>query len=353
MVLPLTIHIEQQHTNGIYPVFATIPRGDIHTELQLSEQITQRAMELMLNDATPTHHNSAALGRHLSESLFTPPLYDLLMRSVYSAARRQARVQIRLHIQPPELRPLPWEWMRLGENGEWLPAIRDDYTLVRVGLQKPVPPLTLELPLQILALAPQGDEAHLSVLSETLGPLIRAGQINLTIMLDPTPATLEQALVASPVHVLHCAASVQQVAANVPVLCLGDAITAPELARQIRSAMHLRMVTLAGSVSTSGTIAVGPSSFANQLLEAGVPGVISFGTGIAPETSAQFAEVCYKHMLAGEDVDLAVSAGRAKIADEWYVGPMPSLLLPPDGERLFAVRSTPTKRSWFRRGSDS
>src|SRR5207249_855543 len=136
---------------------------------------------------------------------------------------------------------------------------------------------------------------QIQALKWELDPAIRSARIDLQILLDPTPSTLERIMAHEEFHVLHCAAPVEFAQQNLQVM-LGDDLTVSDLARQLKEIPSLRLVTLAGGVEDGTRIVVAPSLFAAALRNTGIPTVLTYGEGLPLETGAHFAATCYDQL---------------------------------------------------------
>jgi len=184
------------------------------TELDLPDHVLDAAASLLEPSGSAQLGDAALFGRSLGRALLTPPLRDLLLKSVKVAAQSGKRLQLQLQIAPTELVPLPWELLTIGLSQPWSPALRADYALARVGRGgRSMPPAAIAGPLQILAVAAPGEEHQLAALEQALSDDLRAGRIELHLLYHATPATLERALMMGTTHVLHIAAPVE-LAAN-------------------------------------------------------------------------------------------------------------------------------------------
>jgi peptidoglycan/xylan/chitin deacetylase (PgdA/CDA1 family) len=337
-VIPFHISIGPYTSGETYPVRASFERAEILTELQLPDPVLDATADLLelgelrLDDA-------AVFGRALGRALLTPPLRELLLQSV-KAARAVGRLQLQLQIAPPELAPLPWELVTIGLARPWSPALHDDYALVRVSrAARPAAPAVVVGPLHILAVAAPGEELQLDALEVALVNEVRAGRIELRLLRDATPATLESALISDPVHVLHCAAPVALSERGAPRLMLRRGMEMFDLLDLAACAEDLRLVTVAGPQGDAASVGVLVPALA-ALLAADLPATIGFGGPLPARLSARFAAACYGQLAAGAPVDLAAAAGRRALAETnggrgWGLA---QLRLAPGGEQLFVFR---------------
>lgn len=355
-VIPFHIAIGPCTSGATYPVRATYGRTETLTELRLPDHVLDAAASLLEPGGVAQLGDPALFGRSLGRALLTPPLRDLLLKSVKSAAQSGGRLQLQLQIAPTELVPLPWELITIGLAQPWSPALRADYALTRVSRgAQPMPPAAIAGRLHILAVAAPGEEQQLYALEQALSDDLRAGRIELRLIRDATPATLERALMLESTHVLHIAAPVALAATpatrdgqsaamrrGTPRLLFQRGIDIFQLTELLAHATDLRLVTLAGPQGDASAVGAALPALAG-LLSAALPATIALGGPLSARSSAGFAAACYSRLAVGDPVDLATAAGRRALADThggqgWGLA---QLRLAPGGEQLFTLRSRP------------
>jgi peptidoglycan/xylan/chitin deacetylase (PgdA/CDA1 family) len=340
-IVPFQIAIGARTFGAAYPVRASFERAAVDAELVLPDHLVGLGERLQQPSATAPLGDTAAAGRALGRALFSPPLLQLLLRSAKAVARERGRLQLQLQIAPPELALLPWEWVTVGGERPWSPALRDEYALVRAsrGAAATQPPV-VDGPLRVLAAAAPGEELQLQALAAALSEPIRAGLIELRIADDATPATLERGLLGAPTHILHCAAPIGRTERGAPRLLLRRGMDLFDLAGLLADARSLRLVTLTGPQGDASVQSGAQPLLAASLVTPELPATVALGSALPARQSAQFAAACYASLAAGRPIDLAVTAGRRALADlgdgrSWGA---PQLRLAPDGAQLFALR---------------
>lgn len=349
--LPLRIDIGARAFGEAYPVRMVARQAERTAELVLPPALVPVA-ERLAHAGTQPLSDPGALGRALGRALFSPPLRDMLLGSARQAARDGLRLQLQFQIAPPELAVLPWEWLSVGGERPWVPALRGEYALARVSRSlTPLPPLRVAGPLQVLALAAPGEELQLAALQEALAEPVRAGAIELRMVGDATPAALERALAQRPVHVLHCAAPVARTERGAPRLLLRRGLDLFDLAGLLADASRLRLVTLAGPQGDAMALYAALPIVSAALLAPHLPAAIAFGGPLPARLSAHFAATCYAALAAGQPVDLAVTAGRCALAEfgDGRGWGMPQLRMAPGSAQLFTFGkawNVPASRWW-------
>ena len=155
----------------------------------------------------PLPDDCDALGLALGRALFPPPIRQLLLDVARGADAAGARVQLQLQLAAPELQAIPWEWATLGSEVPWRPALREDYTLLRVvAAPRPQPALAVLGPLRLLIACAPGATAAAAPLGHALAEPVRAGLLGVDLLRDADPLTLREALAEEPCHALHLVA---------------------------------------------------------------------------------------------------------------------------------------------------
>jgi peptidoglycan/xylan/chitin deacetylase (PgdA/CDA1 family) len=285
-------------------------------------------------------------GQVLARLLFTPPLRELLLAAT-TAGRSGGRLQFQIQVAVPELVALPWELITIGIARPWSPALRDDYTLVRVGRSaRPAPAVVVAGPLRILAAAAPGEGLQLEALEAALDDAVRAGRIDLRLLYEANPATLERALAEGPIHILHCAIPVVFSEQGTPRLLLERDLDAFELMELLANAAQLRLVTLAGPQGDGSGVSGALPVLATTLLSRYVPATIGFGGALPAPLAARFAATCYGKLAEGAPADLAVTAGRRALAEDAGRGwGLVQLRLTAGGEQLFTFSPRPRRHT--------
>src|SRR5512145_1186520 len=349
-VIPFHIAIGPRSSAGIYTVRARSERGESVAELCLPEGLLLLARRLLQPGITLPVSDTQLLGQELGRALFVPPLRRLLLDSAAAAARRSSRLQIQLQIASLELAALPWEWLTVGSTTHWSPALREDYTLVRVsGLPLPVRPLPVSGPLRILAIAGSEDSAQLDVLSVALKGSIDSGRIVLHLLPDATPDALAAALASAAPHILHCASPAFFTSTGEVQLILGDRLYVADLALVLADAPLLRLITFTGPQGDAGAVNAALPLLATTLLNENLPAAIAFSGPLPPRLAARFAATCYRKLANGAPVDLAVTNGRRAL-DKYAGGQgwgVPQLRMIPGCGALFVPHQARTYRLTF------
>jgi peptidoglycan/xylan/chitin deacetylase (PgdA/CDA1 family) len=289
-------------------------------------------------DLPPLPDDPDALGAALGRALFPPPVRQLLIDVARGADEAGARVQIQLQVAPPELAALPWEWASLGRDAPWRPAVREDYTLVRSGrASRHAPPLALDGPVRLLIACAPGAAAAAATLGHALTTAVRSGSLLVDLLTDADPMSLREALAEEPCHALHLVADGATGSAGAARLRLDRGLDAAGLAAMLEAHPDLRLVTLAADPDAPGdTVADIAAALHRQI------GVATLALGqLDHPAAAAFCGPCYTALALGDPLDLAVTDGRAALADSGGAWGAPRVWVAPGAEQLFDPAPAP------------
>lgn len=301
---------------GGYLVRVTAGDRELEHDLDLPDELADLGAQLLKPNTIVPLDTPEAIGLKLGRALFSPEIRDLVLRYTRTAAAAGRRVQIRLQIADHELATLPWEWVALGGARSWVPALRDDYALIRVGRGvSPPQPLPLDGPLRILAVGAPGELAQLDALEAALAETLQRGSIDLRLLSDATAEALASALDEIDPAIVHLAAPVLLTSEEELEVRLNRPIDAFALADMLRSREHLRLVTVCGSRGDGQLLSATPGLLAALLLGERQPATLAVGGALTASALAGAAASCYTLLAAGAPIDLATTAGRRWLAD--------------------------------------
>jgi hypothetical protein len=318
---------------------------------------------LVLDDDTGSLTGAARLQRaqQLGALLFDALMSDEI-RSRFDVSLTLTQsfgkgLRIRLRIEPPELAALPWELM-FDRRSNYFPALSYHTPVVRyIELQQNVLPLAAEYPLNILVvISSPNDQVPLDVDREmqqiyrALGPLERAGKVQITVMQGATVQTLRRQLLNAEYHVLHYSGHGHYSAQDGEGYLIFEdddrssvRVNSSRLGMLLRDERSLRLVVLNACSSAQHGDSDPFSGVAAGLVRAGSPAVLAMQTSVAHETARCFTAAFYQSLADGCPIDMAVSEGRKEIeflsrdSVDWAI---PQLYMRvPDGI-LFALRGT-------------
>lgn len=331
---PLLVHVE------------TVDR-QLDTELDLPGSLRRMGQRMLHETVHFDADELETIGRQLGRALFIPPVRDLLLEQAKSVAQNEQRLQVQLQISLPEVAALPWEWLTIGAAKPWIPALRDDYTLVRIG-RKTTPPAPISVvgPLRVLAIGGPGQREQLAALRQALADAIHERRISLRVLPDTDLEEIERTLAREQFHILHCACELRLTLDQGIDMALGRGIEGFDLADVIAEHPTLRLVTLTGQDRDHASMSAIPLMMGAILMQDQIPAAIPIAGPLDADAAALFAATCYSELAAGEALDLALTAGRRALADSQSTGWGLVQLRQVEGtEQLFSFRPTPSNIS--------
>lgn len=292
--------------------------------------------------------DAIALGNAFGRALFPPPLRQLLLDVARGADESGARLQLQLQVSPPELATLPWEWLSLGSQTAWQPALREDYALVRVGQRtRSLPTLSVSGPLRVLIACAPGCDRDAITFGTALADEVRAGRMVVDLLRDADPITLGEALDEEPCHILHIIAPASIATRETSSsgffrLRLGRGVDPAGLTGLLEERAGLRLVSLGGPTPEDTQALTG---LATAVHERSGMTMISLG-GLDAEQAAIFAGACFGALAMGSPADLAVTHGRTALADAGAPWGLPQICQAPGGEELFSIHPAAPQRTY-------
>jgi hypothetical protein len=264
-------------------------------------------------------------GRQLFEFAFTPELQAHLLASSQQAEREGVPFRVQLHVGPPELATLPWEFLYDPTAEDYLCL---SIPLVRyVDIPRPRQPLTVDPPLRILAMVARPEDLdrldvdqELRRLTQALADLEAAGRVQLSWVQGQTWWDLQSALDRAEWHILHFighgavdGGSGEGVLAFAAEEGGAQRVGATDLALLLAEHRSLRLVVL-NSCDTARAIATDRfSSTASALMRRGIPAVVAMQYEISDQAAITFARGFYTALAAQHPVDQAVTRARRAI----------------------------------------
>lgn len=281
-----------------------------------------------------------ALGAALFDALFTGDvrsLYDLSRRSAHQAGKG---LRIKLHIEPPELAALPWEFLYDPRQGEYTVLTRSTPIVRTLDLPQPLEALTVDPPLRILGLvAAPADLPELAIKREkeriehALAHLKARGWVELMWVEAPAPSQreprtahptwrdLQRALRSGPWHIFHFVGHGGfDAVADEGVLALADEegrtapLRATQLGRLLADQRSLRLVLLNACASAQGSPHDVFSSTASILVQRNIPAVLAMQYEITDHAAIEFAQTFYEALAEGFTLSAAVAEARIALS---------------------------------------
>jgi O-acetyl-ADP-ribose deacetylase (regulator of RNase III) len=348
-----------------YPVAVDSPGGQAlkvmrfpFDEWELKDKLRDLEVALLRSGGTRRGLGTAEertvqeFGRALFEALFADEIrvrYEARLRE----ARRQGKgLRLKLHVLPPELSALPWEFIYEPE-GDYL-VLSTTTPLVRyLDLPQRVEQLAVSPPLRILGMvaSPQGlhplDVSHEKRLMEEAVKRLQAeGLVELEWLEGQSWRDLQRALRSGPWQIFHFVGHGGfDPATDDGAIVLSDEegrkdlLRARSLARLLDDHFPLRLVFLNSCEGAKGSERDAFSSIAATLVRYGVPAVVAMQYEITDTAAIEFSRNFYEAVTDGLPVDAAVAEARTAVsmmrALEW--GTPVLYMRSPDG-RIFDVK---------------
>jgi hypothetical protein len=293
-------------------------------------------------------------GRALFETLLGGEIRVSYEESLREARRQNKGVRLRLHVRPPELSALPWEFI-YDPSRDYL-GLSSTTLLVRyLDAPQPTERLAVTPPLRILGMVasprglPQLDVGREKRRVEEATQGLRAeGMVELNWLEGQTWRDLQRAMRRGPWHVFHFvghggfdpeteegAIALTQEAGRKHLL------RATALARLLDDHFPLRLTFLNSCEGARGSDRDAFSSTAATLVRRGMPAVVAMQYEITDEAAIEFSRDFYEAVADGLPVDAAVAEARAAVsirsALEWGT---PVLFMRSSDGRVFDIQET-------------
>jgi hypothetical protein len=322
-----------------------------HAELQQAVLASAVPVRRVLEE--PEQHLRQA-GRALFVALLgSGQVATRYQASAAVAAARGQLLRVVTRIDDPVLAGLPWEAMYDDTTGEYV--CRSGQLVRYIPVAAPTPPLAVELPLQILAVAssPRGlptldVDREQELLDRALAGLAQAGLAEVHWASSATWSDLQDMLLGQQWHVVHFIGHGdfdprrdEGIIALVGADGRPDLVEASRLVDLLRQARPMPRLVILNSCAGAAS---GPldlfSGTAAALVRGGVSAVAAMQYEISDPAAVAFCRGFYGAIARGRGVDEAVTSGRVAIIGlsgrtlEWVT---PVLYLRGRNSRLFTM----------------
>jgi formylglycine-generating enzyme required for sulfatase activity len=292
-----------------------------------------RRRDLSVDTGAPGFPAPRQVGEVLFRTLFAGQVGLLFARSRGSLASRGEglRLRLRFHLDPADprltvLHGLPWELLCEPDTRDFLALSRRTPVVRSLDSPRPLPPLPIPAGLRILVamaevpglpLDLQQERAHLlEAWAETPG-------VEILDLQKVGIAALREALLASPIHILHVMGhGVIDPASRSGALILPRsdgsrlAVTGETLAHVLKDIPDLRLVFL--NACHTGRIPDGAetdpfSGVATALVLGGVPTVVAMQLPVEDDAAIVFSRTVHGRLAKGDPIEAAVTEGRQAV----------------------------------------
>ncbi len=303
------------------------PHGQAKGLLQLDEDALAELIDaLEVIEARETDIDTLAqIGEFLFDALFADDILLLYRQSLAVVHGQESRLRVRLHIEPPALAALPWEFLHDAETASF-PAISPETALMRfIPMKLPVRASAIEPPLRILAVianpegvVPLDVEQEKRILQEALQPQIDAGRIQLQVIDKARIETINQAMRSYEPHIFHFVGHGLFDGDQAYVILEDeDGMAKPvdeTVFREIFAASKETRLAVLNACQTATTSSTRPlAGLAPNLLQRKLSAVIAMQYTVADKAALIFARDLYRSLALGLPLEAAVSEARKAI----------------------------------------
>lgn len=267
-------------------------------------------------------------GRSLFDALFIGEARSRYDVSLERATREDKGIRLKLHIQPPELAALPWEFLYDPRQAEYVCLSRNTPVVRYLELPQPIQPLSVTPPLRILGVVASPRDLHpLDIdcekqrVERAIKDLQARGLVELTWLEGQTWRDLHHTMWGGPWHIFHFVGHGGfDRAADEGFIALADnegethRVIATHLGRLLADQRCLRLALLNSCEGARGDRRDIFSSTASILVRRGLPAVLAMQYGITDRAAIEFACTFYEALADGMPVDAAVTEARKAVS---------------------------------------
>jgi chorismate mutase len=341
------LEIGERKGSRTYPVSVRSPEGEAQEEMrfpfdewELKDQLRDVEFALLRSGGTRRRIGTSeeqtiqVFGRALFEALLVGEVGAHYRVSWREARRQNKDLRVKLHVRPPELSSLPWEFVYDPQHSYL--GLSSRTPLVRYpDVPHPIERLTVTPPLRVLGMmaSPQGlpqlDVGHEKrLVEEALRGLQAKRLVDLTWLEGQTWRDLQRAMRRGPWHVLHFIGHGGfDPETEEGAIALSDEdgrkhlLGASDLALLLDDHYFLRLVFLNSCEGARGSPRDAFSSTAATLVRAGIPAVVAMQYEITDRAAIEFSRSFYDAVADRLPIDAAVAEARTAVkmgsALEW------------------------------------
>src|SRR5215208_7734669 len=356
-----------------YSVAVRSPAGEAQEEMrfpfderQLRDKLKDLEIALLRSGGTrrslsTEEQTVQEFGRSLFEAVLVGKVGTCYYRSMDQAQQQGKGLRLKLHVQPPNLTVLPWEFLYDPDRDEYLCFSRDTPIVRYTDLRQPISRLTVAPPLRILGMVasprdldPLDVEHEKGLMDEAIESVQAEGLVEMTWLEGQTWRDLQRAMRrGGPWHIFHfvghgdfdLTAEEGLVAFSEKETGRRHLLRSRDLARLLDGHPQLRLVFLNSCEGARGSEGDPFSGTAATLVRRGIPAVVAMQYQITDKAAIEFCSAFYESLADGLPVDAAVTEARVAVSmDSMLEWGTPVLYMrSPDG-RLFDM-SAETRRT--------
>ncbi len=284
------------------------------------------------------------LGSQLLANLLTGDVGTAYNRTLGIAENQGSGVRLRLRINAPELKALPWEYLYDTQRDNFL-AVRSDVVISRYlevvqGIRTLPPPSALRI--LVLLSGPKANglpkldlEGEEKRIREALAPLEKSGEITLDFETNPTTFNIRERLWNNVYHIIHYSGHAyyaekdgsllngQPVTKDTGYVVLPDddgnarLLDETSFAAGFNDSSNIRLVILNTCKSAQASLTEYLSGLGDKLVQTrGIPAVIAMQFPIADTAAKIFAREFYTSLAGGQPIDAAVARSRLALKQD-------------------------------------
>ncbi len=289
-----------------------------------SDIVLQHIEEVMRMVSRPAFHED--VGRGLFRSLFPGQLGDLYRAAYTQATLNGERLTVELRFDSELVRIARYPWELLHDGTRFL-LQAGAVNLVRyMTFPEPPRPLTPHYPLEVLLVSAQPKDrpplmSEFDTLQGAFKSLISDGQLDLAYLVPATWDALMDWVLAGAPGILHFEGHGAFTRTGFLVFEDNDGVSDPVDARTIANAFYgtgLRLAVLNACESAQAGDESLLGSVAPALVLAGIPAVVAMQQSLPDGAAVRFARGFYNALLAGNDIESAMVAGRKQLIRTMY-----------------------------------
>jgi Flp pilus assembly protein TadD len=305
------------------------------TEIELGNFLSRigQVRRTMRRVDAPELQAAKEFGGKLFGAVFSGEMIAQLRGSMEQAMEKEHGLRIRLRLTDvPTLANLPWEFLYDAKQNHFLTTSSETPVVRFLDLPQRIAPLRVALPLRVLVMiaSPRNlkrldTEGEWERLQDSLGDLLRGGQIRLERLATATLDALRLRARAAPFHVFHFIGHGGfDDEAQDGVLQFEDEtgmsypVRGEMLGMQLHDHRSLRLAVLNACEGARSSRQDPFSGVAQSLLQQRVPAVIAMQFEISDAAAKVFASEFYRAVAEGNPVDAAVSESRKALFKEEY-----------------------------------
>jgi chorismate mutase len=365
--------------SGGYAVAVHSPAGEAQEEMsfpfderQLRDKLKDLEIALLRSGGTrrslsTEEQTVQEFGRSLFEATLVGKVGTAYYRSMDQAQQEGKGLRLKLHVKPPNLTVLPWEFLYDPDRDEYLCFSRDTPIVRYTDLRRPIGRLSVEPPLRILGmvasprdLAPLDVEHEKGLMNEAIEDLQADGLVKLTWLEGETWRDLQRAMRRDgPWNIFHFVGHGDfDLNAQEGLMAFTEKSTgrrhllrSRDLARLLDGHPSLRLVFLNSCEGARGSEGDPFSGTASTLVRRGIPAVVAMQYQITDKAAIEFCSAFYESLADGLPVDAAVTEARVAVSmDSVLEWGTPVLFMRSRDGRLFDI-STEKRPSEQPRGA--